>query len=68
MGLEEPRGELCAKGRESPLEDPERTDTAAFRCSRWPWPHLRGVFRETNDLSRSTVEPRNRGYLGNAGS
>jgi hypothetical protein len=25
MGLEEPRGEPCAKGRESPLEDPERT-------------------------------------------
>ena len=43
MGLEEPRGELCAKGRESPLEDPERIPTAAFRCSRWPWPHLQGL-------------------------
>lgn len=34
MGLEEPRGEVYAK--ESPLEDTERTSTAAFWCSRPP--------------------------------
>lgn len=40
-GLEEPRGKLRAKER--PLEDTERTPTAAFWCSRRSWPHSRGL-------------------------
>src|SRR3954447_20747280 len=57
MGLEEPRGEPCAKGRESPLEGPERTPTAAFRCSRRPWPHLRGSSGRQTTLRGAPSNP-----------
>jgi hypothetical protein len=52
---------------EEPVTKTREDVGVAFRRSRGPRSRLQRAFWLTNGPSRSTVEPRSRGYLGNVG-
>src|ERR687885_655604 len=67
MGQEEPRGEPCAEGRESPPGGPLADRHGGLPLFTPALAAPPGVFRLTDSPSRGTVEPGSRGHPGMPG-